>query len=89
MSSLESAQTVKSMVIEKTPNSSGESITFLDVVDYFIYFLMFGGAIYYGWKIGMSHSVKFWITVQVIGAKIGQYIRSSFAQLQATARRSR
>lgn len=89
MSTLESTSTVKSMVIEKTPTASGASITFLDVVDYFIYFLMFGGAIYYGWKVGMSHSTKFWLTVQVIGAKLGQYVRSAFAQLQATARRSR
>lgn len=81
-------------VIEKTPTTSPKTLT--DYINLFVYVIMVGAAIYFGWKVGKQYALQFWMIVQMIGQVLREYIAKAIASLraardarQATARLSR
>jgi hypothetical protein len=85
-------------VIEKSTSVS-QPTTFTDVINMLVFLIMVGAAVYYGWKLGRQHALKFWMVVQMIGQTLREYIAKAIASLrsardarkgiQATARLSR
>jgi hypothetical protein len=73
----------------KTPNAGKPVWTFSDYVNYVIFLVSTAAAIYYGWTLGRSHALPYWMVVQSLGQVLGDYARRIIAGAQEYVRRSR
>ena len=73
----------------KTPNAGTPPWTFSDYMNYVIFVASTAAAVYYGWTIGRSHALTYWMVVQSLGQVLGEYARKIIAAAQEYVRRSR
>ena len=70
-------------VVEKSV-SVGKPTTLLDALNMLAYIIMVGAGIYYGWKFGRQYALKYWMTIQMIGQVIREYIAKAIASLRSS-----
>ena len=70
-------------VVEKSVSTS-KPTTLMDVLNFLAYIIMVGAGIYYGWKIGRQYAFKYWMTIQMLGQVLREYIAKAIASLRAS-----
>ena len=62
--------------------SSSAPVTFVDILNFIVYAIFTGVAVYYGWTFGQKYAVMYWTVIQKFGENLRTWVITTMSSIR-------